>query len=147
MALVVSNLQSNRQTKNPNKSRAANQLSWEEAGNMRRHLRLPGPPHAELGTPWEKGKRVCHRDKSGSLTLRQPNYIQICCVHIKVWGFPPPPRNNGALQSKNWATKTRQRINSPLTEQRSRDSQVLSCYGGFKQQPPPPINKTRAATL
>lgn len=58
---------------------------------MRRHLRLPGPPHAELGTLWEKGKRVCHWDKSGSLTLRQPNYIQICCVHIKVWGFFSPP--------------------------------------------------------
>lgn len=24
---------------------------------MLRHLSLPGPPHAELGVPWEKGKR------------------------------------------------------------------------------------------
>lgn len=54
-------------------------------------------------------------------------------------------RNNGALQSKNWATRIRQRINSPSVEQRSRDSQVLPRYGGFKQHPPP-INKTREAT-
>lgn len=45
--------------------------------------------------------------------------------------------NNGVLQSKNWATRIRQKINLSFVEQRRRDPQVLH---------PPPINKTRAAT-
>lgn len=53
--LVVSNLQSSAHTQLQTAPELPTNFSLRETGNTLRDLRLPGPPHANLGAPWEKG--------------------------------------------------------------------------------------------